>query len=272
MSNHFEGLGKTWLTLLNDPEKEVPAVVMQVMKEGKTRDCWQRKDSKEETMVLAWPVETGFRAGVTVHGNAGEQLRPVSTYPLLEGAPNEMTVNETYLWQNETEGEVSATCNEGANPLWFYSPFLFRDRENLTPGVRHTFLIAGLAYGLRRALLDEMTITEGVEYERYVAEWLAQNPGKTRLDVPQLTVDLRGARIVVPGDVASEYQIRVPVTSVEEMYIQNEKIYMLIVEFGLNTPNPLRFPLYAPARDCKIVPQAGDEIDAIIWLQGRIID
>ena len=49
MSNHFEGLGKTWLTLLNDPEKEVPAVVMQVMKEGKTRDCWQRKDSKEET-------------------------------------------------------------------------------------------------------------------------------------------------------------------------------------------------------------------------------
>ena len=24
MSNHFEGLGKTWLTLLNDPEKEVP--------------------------------------------------------------------------------------------------------------------------------------------------------------------------------------------------------------------------------------------------------
>ena len=175
MSNHFEGLGKTWLTLLNDPEKEVPAVVMQVMKEGKTRDCWQRKDSKEETMVLAWPVETGFRAGVTIYGKAGEQLRPVSTYPLLEGAPNDMTVNETYSWANETEGEVSAICNEGGNPLWFYSPFLFRDRENLTPGVRHTFLIAGLAYGLRRALLDEMTITEGVEYERYVAEWLAQN-------------------------------------------------------------------------------------------------
>ena len=44
MSNHFEGLGKTWLTLLNDPEKEVPAVVMQVMKEGKTPRkkpwCW----------------------------------------------------------------------------------------------------------------------------------------------------------------------------------------------------------------------------------------
>lgn len=167
---------------------------------------------------------------------------------------------------------MSATCNEGANPLWFYSPFPFRDHENLTPGVRHAFLIVGPAYGLRRALLDEMTITEGVGYERYVAEWLAQNPGRTRLDVSQLTVDLRGVRIVVPGDVTSEYQIRVPVTSVEEMYIQNEKIYMLIVEFGLNTPNPLCFPLYAPERVCKIVLQAGDEINAITWLQGRIIN
>ena len=56
------------------------------------------------------------------------------------------------------------------------------------------------------------------------------------------------------------------------MQFGEEKIYMLIVEFGLNTPSPLRFPLYAPERVCKIVPKAGDEIDAIIWLQGRIID
>ncbi len=272
MSNHFEGLGKTWLTLLNDPEKEVPAIVMQAMREGKTRDCWQRKDSKAETMVLAWPVETAFRAGVTIHGAPEEQLRPVSVYPLLEGAPNDMTVNEVHAWANETEGEVAACCNEDGNPLWFYSPFLFRDRENLTPGVRHTFLVAGLAYGLRRALLDEMTVTEGVDYERFVAEWLEHNPGKTRLDAPQLTVDLKGARILVPSDTASEYQLRAPVTSVEEVQFGGEKIYMLIVEFGLNTPNPLRFPIYAPERVCKIAPQAGDEIDAIIWLQGRIID
>lgn len=272
MSNHFEGLGKTWLTFLNDPEKEVPAIVMQVMEKGKTRDCWQRKDSKAETMVLAWPVETAFRAGVTIHGKKDDKLRPVSAYPLLEGIANDMTVEEVAPWKNGTEGEISACCNEGANPVWFYSPFLFRDSEDLTPGVRHTFLVAGLAYGLRRALLDEMSITEGPEYERFVAEWLAHNPGKTRIDVPQLTVDLKGARILVPGEVACEYQVRVPVTSVEEMQFGEEKIYMLIVEFGLNTPNPLRFPLYAPERVCKIVPKAGDEIDAIIWLQGRIID
>lgn len=272
MSNHFEGLGKTWLTLLNNPQQELPAVIMDVMKEGKTRGCWQRKDAKTETMVLAWPAETAFRAGVTLHGKAEKEIRPVSAYPLLEGAANDMTVEETYAWKNGTEGEVAACCNEGASALWFYSPFFYRDREDLTPGVRHTFLIAGLALGLRRALLDEMTVTEGPDYERYAAEWLAHHPGATRHDVPQLTVDLKGARILMPGEITSEYQIRVPVTSVEEMTFRDEKVYMLIVEFGLNTLNPLRFPLYAPERVCKIVPKAGDEIDAIIWLQGRIID
>lgn len=47
---------------------------------------------------------------------------------------------------------------------------------------------------------------------------------------------------------------------------------MLIVEFGLNTPNPLRFPLYAARARLQDRPASRGEIDAIIWLQGRIID
>ena len=31
MSTHIEGLGKTWLAHLNDPDKLVPAVVMLLM-------------------------------------------------------------------------------------------------------------------------------------------------------------------------------------------------------------------------------------------------
>ncbi len=87
MSNHFEGLGKTWLTLLNDPEKEVPAVVMQVMKEGKTRDCWQRKDSKEETMVLAWPVETGFARASPSTGTRANSSVPCRPIPCWKARP-----------------------------------------------------------------------------------------------------------------------------------------------------------------------------------------
>lgn len=273
MSNHFEGLGKAWLTLLDNPEKQLPQVIGRTLAEGGTRDCWQCKDAKQETLVMAWPGQSSFRIGVTLHGKAGSELRPVTSYPLLEGLPNDMTVEDTYAWKNGTEGSIAAYRNEGTTPLWFYSPFLFRDKEALTPGVRHTFLVAGLAYGLRKALLDELTITEGEQYESFAKEWLAVHPECSRLDVPQLKVPLSGARILQEDLTTDEYQLRVPVTSVEECVVGPEKIYTLIVEFGLTTPNPFRFPLYAPERICKgYIPHAGDEIDALVWLQGRIAD
>ena len=272
MSKHFEGLGRAWLTVFDNLEQRLPAAVAHTLSEGGSRDCWQCKTEKAETMVIAWPEQSGFRLAVTVKGKPGEELKPVSSYPLLEGLPNDMTIEEVYPWKNRTEGEVSAFRNEGASPLWMYTPFLFRDQEGLTPGVRQTFLVAGLAYGVRKALLDEMTITEGPDYERYAADWMEKHPGSERLDVPQLSVNLRGARILVPGEFACEYQLRGPVSSVDELEIGGEKVYVLIMEFGLNTPNPLRFPLYAPARICKDVPQTGMDIDALIWLQGRMLD
>ena len=51
--------------------------------------------------------------------------------------------------------------------MWFYDPLYGRDKDDLTPGITHTFLLAGLAFGLCKALLDEITITQGVRYEAY---------------------------------------------------------------------------------------------------------
>ena len=63
--------------------------------------------------------------------------------------------------------------------MWFYDPLYGRDRDDLTAGVTHTFLLAGLAYGLRRALLDEITITRGPQFEAHAAAWLAANPARS---------------------------------------------------------------------------------------------
>lgn len=274
MRTHFEGLGRAWLTLFKEPQREIPNLVVLTLDKGGTREAWRQNDEGLETLVMGWPAEAGLRIGVTVRGGLGERLKPISSYPLLEGLPNDMTVEAVHVWENESEGTVGAARNEGAEALWFYNPFLFRDQPGLTPGVRQTFLLAGLAYGVRHALLDEMTISSGPQYEAYAKQWLDAHPGASRLDVPQLTLPLAGSRILVPGDVYGEYQARVPITSVEEGTIGPETIYMLIVEFGLATDNPLRFPLYTPARVCKdgYVPRAGDEIDAFIWIQGRIAD
>ncbi|MDD6088217.1 MAG: hypothetical protein PUB69_02735 [Desulfovibrionaceae bacterium] len=275
MSTFVEGLGDAWRTLFDDPKQHIDNVIAQILAEGGSRDCWKRMyDDGTEKLVMAWPAESAFRLGAVMKAEGGRHYRPVSCFPLLEGLPNDMTVESVYPWTSGAEAYVSARCNENAEPLQFYTPFFFRDESCLTEGVRHTFLVAGLAYGVRRALLDDLTITEGAQYEEFASKWLEHNPGKNRLDVPQLTVSLRGSRILSASDRVGEYQVRVPVTSVEPIKMGEDTVYMMIVEFGLNTPNPLRIPLYATDRVCLrgYVPQAGDEIDAIVWLQGRITD
>ncbi len=273
MSKHFEGMGIKWAPLTTDPEKEVPQIALLTADKGGTRPAWQSRDAKTETAVLAWPQEAHLRSGVTVQGAVGGQLKPVAVFPFLEGLPNDMTVEEIFPWKNRVEAYVAACRNEGATPLLFYSPFYFRDREALTPGVRHTFSLAGLARGVRRALLDEMTITEGPQFEAFAAEWLSRHPEAGRLDVPQLRVSLSGARILMPGELRGDYQLRAPIDSVEETEFGGSKVYMLRIRLGLDTPEPLDFMLYAPEKVCKgFVPEAGVEIDALLWLEARIMD
>lgn len=273
MSNHYEGLGDKWVSLLADPPKELPEMMVWVLDKGVTRAAWQVSTPKKETVMVVCPQDAELRSAVTMTGKPGETLKPVCVVPFLEGLPNDLTVEEVRPWKTETEAYVAACRNEGANPIWFHEPLYFRDKDALTPGVRHTFKLAALAYGVRRALLDEMTITEGPQYEAFCAEWLAQNPDKTRLDVPQLTASLAGARIMQPGEYFGDYQLRAPIDAVEETTFADQfKVYKLFIRLGLNTENPLDLVVYAPETTCKLTPAVGDEIDALIWLQGRIID
>jgi hypothetical protein len=260
--------------LLADPAALMPQVVGTVLAEGGSRPVWQAVHRGQEHILLAWPQEGAIRAAVVMRGEAGGKLTPATAAPLLEGAPNDMTTEDLYPWANGVEANVAACRNEGAQPLWFYTPFYFRDREALmTPGVRHTFMLSGLAYGVRKALLDDMTIADGPRFEIWAEKWLEENPDKTRLDVPPWKLSLRGACVLLPTSQYTVYQLRAPILSLEEAELSGEKVYILHLAFGLDTPQPLELPLYAPARVCKrYVPKEGDEIDAVVWLQGRLLD
>jgi hypothetical protein len=271
---HIESLGDPWAALLANPAELMPQVAGTVLEAGGTRPAWQSRHRNQECVLMAWPQESPIRAAVVMRGEEGGKLAPATATPLLEGAPNDMTIEDLHPWSSGVEANVGACRNEGALPLWFYTPFYFRDREALmTPGVRHTFMLAGLAYGVRRALLDDMSITDGPRFEVWAEKWLEDNPDKARLDVPPLRISLHGACVLVPSPQYTVYQLRAPILSLEECALSGEKVYILRLAFGLDTPEPLDLPLYASARVCKnYVPKEGDEIDAIMWLQGRLLD
>lgn len=271
---HLEALGDKWHTLLPDPQKAMPGLVATVLSKGGTRDVWRTESESGESTLIVWPAEEPFRAGVLMHGPKGGELKPVTATPFMEGLPNLLTIEEAHPWFNKREGEFAGTRGPGKAPLWFYNPLFERDAPQCAQGSTHNFELSALAMALRPALIDEMTISSGPQYEAYAAHWLEENPGKTRLDVPQLKFPLKGARILTPTDHCSTYQVRVPITSVQTTLFGGVQVHMLHIQFGMDDPEPLDIMLYAPASICKdgYEPKDGDEIDIIMWLQGRIAD
>ena len=271
---HFEGLGDQWAVLVDNPAALMPQIVATVLQAGGMRPSWHRKDAKDEYVLMAWPEKEPARAAVLMHGQPGEQLKPATAVPLLEGLPNDLTVDDVHVWERGMEAHVAVSMIEGHNPMWFYDPLYFRDREDLTPGVTHTFLVSGLAYGLRRALLDEMTIAQGPRFEAYAAAWREEHPDADPLDMPPLKVNLVGKHLIMPERNFCEYQMRATIVSVETTQLDKEELYILHLQFGFDERPPLDVALYAPKRVCVkgYEPKAGDEIDAYVWLQGRIAD
>ena len=130
-----------------------------------------------------------------------------------------------------------------------------------------------VAIALRKALLDDVNITQGPQYEAWAAQWLAENPGKTRLDVPPLKISMTGRQLIMPGRRFAEYQVRTKVERVDEVKLEKMDIKVLYVRFPFDQRPDMVLPIYASKmvlRDYD--PQEGDEVDAYVWLQGRVID
>ncbi len=273
---HLEDMKRPWSTLL-ESLKELPTVLTATAKHGGTRPAWMQKNEKKETILLAWPQNSPLRSAAIVSGKPGGELTPYSITPFMEGVANTLQIEKTYDWKNGIEGEVGCQIDEHNELLWFYDPLYFRDKKiDLTEGIEQTFYMSGLCLAMRPALLDELTITQGPDYERLAQMWLDDNPGKTRLDVPPVKVKLRGQRILGPTPVASEYQARAIIEKCESFEFGPEKgevkVYRFMTTFGHK--KPMKLMMYAPAKVCQngYEPKEGDEVDIIFWLQGRVVD
>lgn len=271
---HSAALGQVWQALTGrNPAEIMSQITATVLAAGGTRPPWQWSLKGEDYTAMAWPQDQPIRACVLLSGPEGEKMRPLTIVPLLEGLPNDLCVEEVFPLPEGAGADVGVLMQEGKNPMWFFDPFYTRDKDDLTPGITHTFWLAGLALGFRRALLDEITLTDGPDYELYAQDWLSKHPDKKSIDVPPLKIDIKGKRFIMPGRFYGEYQIRAEVEEIEEWSFDKTAIHVFYLSFPFDDRPPLRLPLYVSQYtlgNAKI--EKGQDIEAYIWLEGRVID
>lgn len=271
---HASELGHVWSALTGmAPAHVVPQIAGTVLQEGGTRPAWQWKKGDHEYVLFAWPKDQPLRAAVLMGGKTGGQLKPLTVSPLLEGFANDLLVEDCHQRKEGGTGDVAAEMIEGANPMWFFDPLFGRDQTDLTPGVTHTFWLGAVALSLRKALLDEISLTSGPQFDEWARNWLAGHPGRPTHEVPPLKIDIRGKSIIMPGRVFGEYQIRARVEKIDDCQLDKMLVKALYLGFPFDNRPELKLPLYAS----KVIlgeydPRINDEIEAYIWLQGRIID
>lgn len=271
---HGEALGDVWAALTGqNPASLMPQIVATVLHDGGTRPAWQWKRGGKEYILMAWPQDQPLRASVLMGGVEGAQLKPLDASPLLEGYPNDLTIEEVFPHKEGMGADVAVAMLEGQRPMWFFDPLYGRDKDDLTPGVTHTFWLSAVALGIRKALLDYVTLAQGEEFEAYAEDWLKLNPGKTCLDVPPLKIEIKDRHFIMPGRRYGEYQLRAVIEDIEECQFEKMPVKALHLAFPFDNRPAMHMPLFASQYVLgNYAPEKGQEIEAYAWFQGRIID
>ena len=191
---HIESMGDKWFAL-GVALKDINGVIATTLELGGSRPAGSMRDDEVERMLMAWPSDSLLRTSVLMAGKPEGSLSVVAVAPFMEGFANTMTIQDVYPWKDTPAGEILA-ATENFPPFWFYDPLFFRDAEGEVKGKSCQILLSGLCFGIRRALLDELTVTQGPAYEKHALEWMKQHPDKTRLDVPALKIPLRGKTLI----------------------------------------------------------------------------
>ncbi len=274
---HLENVGDKWAPLLVDVQKELPAVVNTIIKEGGTRKAWHQIKDNQETILMAYPAESLLKASAVMQGVHEKKLDVVHAVPLLEGIPNYLLILNSYPWKNNVAADVLIHNPAIEKSFWVHNPLYYNDKDDLRNEQPQTVMLSGLVYGIRKALLDDITITSGEAYEKYAIEYLAANPDKSRLDVPPLKRSLQGVQVISLGKNACEYHARAVVRNLQSFDFGPEGAKVKIYSFILNLATeeqPMPVVFYASEKTLMngLVLEEGMDIDFYFWLQGRVVE
>jgi len=230
--------GSHWDTLIRD-NATVREAIMATVEDGETREGAAVGDRPVTAHV--YPTDGPVR---TVAISLGGEV--VTAYPVGDGARHEVTLERVIDWANDVEAQLSFECL-GSRLAAFDTGFFFRTPDQYEVGTAYRMDLAAFVYDLEPADdPDEGTRTvpgDGVvEYLRFDG-----------------------------GDV-DDYVFRTRLEAVEETTFAGGTVYRLRAPLFRDGGEDATITFYAAQHAIgDYQPRAGDDVEGVCWLQGRIV-
>ena len=274
MAVHFEGLGNIWDAVFAEGSEGFTQCLSWVTSKGVLKKGCQviyKEDERHIALVQA-PAEGDVRAtALLVSAENLGKMEVWSGYPLLQGIPNELTITKAHTWSNGVEGVVAAQASNDGPPVTFFGGFYFRDFMKFVPGANLSVSLGALALKISQAEARSLTVSEGPFYEMRLAEFLRENPEKSKEDFVPVQVSYAGARILFPGTYACEWTFRCPVLAVAQTELMDTRFTKITTEFVGQGDEVIRGFLYASEHTLNgYAPQPGDDVEGVLWMTGDI--
>lgn len=273
MGRHFEGLGDVWSAFFPGGSKEYVNLLQGLFE--KSTACGPVMHRKDGSSVLLFVSPSS--GGISIHSHiVMEQGRGkadfVGGYPAFEGLPVESRIEQAHIWSNGISGVVAVRDLRLQAPLAFFLAGFFQHVPQLQFGVKAVFHVAALAFSLRKAEREEVELVPGTAAcDAALKAFLRAHPEKKAGDFHPEEFSFHGRGAMLPTEVVGVWAFQGPVLAMERVEFMGRHFFRLLTLFSGSGERALQGYVYAAEHTLKgYVPQIGDDMVGMLWLQGSM--
>jgi hypothetical protein len=277
------GHGDHWGAVEKDVDAFLETMLPLICKEGKpvgeNNFCHSLEEVEKKNGVVYGLQYPEFESPVSFLGLVVGQIHEEgnllwTAYPVCaEGPCTRLVVDEVKLCTNGIEGTVEAYMPEG-DSVCFYDPFFFLNKEKYQEWAEIDVALSALAYLVEKAEPEEddpadEELPESSEEE--MAETASESDSSAEASLPE--VEEIPAEYYPRGEQGDSAEIEliveeaVPVACVGRLFWRLTGVIM-----RADNAEEMRIHVYASEQVLKgYVPQPGDDVLAIVWMQGRLL-
>jgi len=272
------GHGDHWAAIGKSDEEIVEEMLPVICKQGKLigenafshtlEDVSNKSGTVHGLRYLDTPLHF---LGLVVSGiEEGHQLW--SAYPVCAEAIQSRLVIEA-IEPDDTgiQGVVEASVPE-RGIIRFFDPYFFRDKDLYRVGEESAVNLAALAYMFRKAEQMEIQVDGGPMLEIHRQNLLEEDPTLDVNTITSVPISMEGAAFYFPhGDAKDDAELRFVIEHLVPFECAGRRLMQVTGAIMKPDSGDVKIHVYVAEQLLDgYKPQVGDNVEAIVWMQGYL--